>query len=184
MYQICTIPKYQKGIWKKIHLFLWNRKKYNLLENELNSPHLEGQAKYFTVSDRCTIKLDKNKMDSKFIKSRQCSLERSHAVFWLKLMLNSDQDLALSWQKQILTALLVTKIYKNRIIKISLFNYSMVGYISPITTSLPHIYRRNSCPTHIFKPTHQTWLQASSHPGIFQTNLPLFGTFVDFYNQV
>ena len=184
MYQICTIPKYQKGIWKKIHLFLWNRKKYNLLENELNSPHLEGQAKYFTVSDRCTIKLDKNKMDSKFIKSRQCSLERSHALFWLKLMLNSDQDLALSWQKQILTALLVTKIYKNRTMKISLFNYSMLGYISPITTSLPHIYRRNSCPTHIFKPTHQTWLQASSHPGIFPTNLPLFGTFVDFYNQV
>ena len=178
MYQICTIPKYQKGIWKKIHLFLWNRKKYNLLENELNSPHLEEQAKYFTVSDRCTIKLDKNKMDSKFIKSRQCSLERSHAVFWLKLMLNSDQDLALSWQKQILTALLVTKVYKNRTMKISLFNYSMLGYISPITTSLPHIYRRNSCPTHIFKPTHQTWLQASSHPGIFQTNLPLFGTFL------
>ena len=60
-------------------------------------------------------------------------------------------------QKQILTGLLVTKIYKNRTMKISLFNYSMLGYISPITTSLPHIYRRNSCPTHIFKPTtHQT----------------------------
>ena len=147
--------------------------------------HLEGQARYFTVSDRHKIKLDKNKMDSKFIKSHQCSLlERSHAVFWLKLILNSDQDLALSRQKQILTGILVTKIYKNRTMKISLFNYSMLGYISPITTSLPHIYRRNSCPTHIFKPTHQTWLQASSHPGIFQTNLPLFGTFVDFYNQV
>ena len=87
--------------------------------------------------------------------------------------------------RQILTGVLVTKIHKNRRMKkISLFNYSMLGYISPITTSLPHIYRRNSCPTHIFKPTHQTWLQASSHPGIFQTNLPLFGTFVDFYNQV
>ena len=85
-------------------------------------------------------------------------------------------------QKQILTGLLVTKIYKNRTMKISLFNYSMLGYISPITTSLPHIYRRNTCPTHIFKPTHQTWIQASSHPGIFQTNLPLFGTFVDFYS--
>ena len=50
-------------------------------------------------------------------------------------------------QKQILTGLLVTKIYKNRTMKISLFNYSMLGYISPITTSLP-IYRRSSCPTH------------------------------------
>ena len=76
-------------------------------------------------------------------------------------------------QKQILAGLLVTKIYKNRIMKISLFNYYMLGYISPITTSLPHIYRRNSCPTHIFKPTHQTWLQTLSHPGIFPTNLPL-----------
>ena len=42
--------------------------------------HLEGQARYFTVLDRHKIKLDKNKMDSKFIKSHQCSLERSHAV--------------------------------------------------------------------------------------------------------
>ena len=64
-------------------------------------------------------------------------------------------------QKQILTGLLVTRIYKNRAMKIYLFNYSMLGYLSPITTSLPIIYRRKSCATHIFKPTHQTWLQAS-----------------------
>ena len=68
--------------------------------------------------------------------------------------------------------------------KIYLFSYSMPGYISPITSSLPHIYRRNPCPTHNFKPAHQTWFQASSQPGIFHTNLPLFETFVDFYNQV
>ena len=48
-------------------------------------------------------------MDSKFIKSHQVSLERSHAVFWLKLIMNSDQGLAFSRQKQILTALLVKK---------------------------------------------------------------------------
>ena len=43
---------------------------------------LEGQARYFTVLDRHKIKLDKNKMNSKFIKPHQCSLlERSHAVF-------------------------------------------------------------------------------------------------------
>ena len=53
---------------------------------------------------------------------------------------------------------IVTKTYKNRTVKISLFSYSVLGYISPITTSLPHIYRRNSCPTHIFKSTHQTGL--------------------------
>ena len=67
--------------------------------------HLEGQARYFTVLDRHKIRLDKNKMDSKFIKSHQCSLERPHAVFWLKLILNSDQYPALSQQKQILTVL-------------------------------------------------------------------------------
>ena len=146
--------------------------------------HLERQTRYFTVLYRHTIKLDKNKMDSKFAKSHQCSLKKDLMLYWLKLILNSDQDLALSWQKQILTALLVTKVYKNRTMKISLFNYSMLRYISPITTSLPHIYRRNSCPTHIFKPRHQIGLQTSSHPGIFHTNLPLFETFVDFYNQV
>ena len=43
--------------------------------------YLEGQTMYFTVLDRHTIKLYKNKTDSKFIKSHQCSLERSHAVF-------------------------------------------------------------------------------------------------------
>ena len=42
--------------------------------------HLEGQARYFSVLDRHKIELDKNKMDSKFIKSHQCSLERSRAV--------------------------------------------------------------------------------------------------------
>ena len=150
----------------------------------ISTLYLEGQTRYFTALDRCTIQQGKNKMDSKFIKSHRCSLERSHAVFRLKLILNSDQDLALSRQKQILTGLLVTKNYENRTLKISLFNYSMLGYISPIAKSLPHIYKKNSCPIHIFKPTHQTGLQASSHPGIFQTNLPLFGTFVDFYNQV
>ena len=106
------------------------------------------------------------------------ALWKDFMLYWLKLILNSDQDLALSWPKQNITGRLVTKIYKNRTMKISLFNYSMLGYISPITASLPHIYRRNSCPTHIFKSTHQTGLQVSSHPGVFQINLLLFGTFL------
>ena len=50
-------------------------------------------------------------MDSKVIKSHQCSVERSHVL--LKLILNSDQGLALLRQKQVLTTgLLVTKNYK------------------------------------------------------------------------
>ena len=60
---------------------------------------------------RQTIELYNNKIDSKVIKSRQCSLEGSHAV--LKLILNYDQGLALFRQKQILTDLLGTKRYKN-----------------------------------------------------------------------
>ena len=64
-------------------------------------------------------------MDSKIIKSHQCSVERSPVV--LKLILNSDEGLALFRQKQILTNLLVTNIYKK--VKISLFSYSMLGYI-------------------------------------------------------
>ena len=64
-------------------------------------------------------------MDSKIIKSHQCSVERSHVV--LKLILNSDEGLSLFRQKQILTSLLVTNIYKK--VKISLFSYSMLGYI-------------------------------------------------------
>ena len=50
-------------------------------------------------------------------------------LYCLKLILNSDQELALFRQKQTLTRLLVTKIYKNGTMKISLFNYSMLGYI-------------------------------------------------------
>ena len=49
-------------------------------------------------------------MHFKIIKSQQCSVERSHVV--LKLILNSDHGLALFRQKQTLTGLLVTKIYK------------------------------------------------------------------------
>ena len=72
----------------------------------------------------------------------------------LKLISNSDQGLVLFRQKQSLTGLLVIKNYKNRTMKISLFNYSILGYISPIGTCFPYTYRRNYCRTHTFKPTH------------------------------
>ena len=106
--QIYTIPKYQKGNCKKNIEFP--------LEQEKIQPPREwaqlsiwrgrlGILLFYTD----TIKLAKNKMDSKFIKSHQVSLERSHAVFWLKLIMNSDHGLAFSRKKQILTALLVKK---------------------------------------------------------------------------
>ena len=62
-------------------------------------------------------------MHLKVIKSQQCSVERSHVV--LKLILNSDQGLALFRQKHILTATGHKKFTK--IVKISLFNYPMLG---------------------------------------------------------
>ena len=71
-------------------------------------------------------------MDSKVIKSYQCSLE-DLMLYLLKLILNSDKALALNKQKKILTGLLITKVYKkvykNLTMKIFLFNYSMFGYI-------------------------------------------------------
>ena len=40
--------------------------------------HLEGRSRYFRHSH--SLKISKNKMDLKVIKSYRCSLERSHAV--------------------------------------------------------------------------------------------------------
>ena len=60
--------------------------------------HLEGQTRHFTVLDRLTIKLYKNKMDSKFIKSHQY-FYKDLMLCWLKLILISDQELSLFLNK-------------------------------------------------------------------------------------
>ena len=62
-------------------------------------------------------------MHLKVIKPQQCSAERSHVV--LKLILNSDQSLALLRQKQTLTGLLVANNLQKKV-KVSLFSYSML----------------------------------------------------------
>ena len=112
---------------------------------------------YFTVLDRHTIKLYKNKTDSKFIKSHQRSLERSHTVF---IKINPE-----FWSRPspfpTKTDSYRSTRHKNLPKKNNedfFFNYSMLWYISPIATFLPHIYRRNSCPTRIFKPIPKTGL--------------------------
>ena len=74
-------------------------------------------------------------------------------------------------------SLLVINIYKNRAIKISLFNYSMLGYILPRTIFQPHHLQKKFL-------TKSTFLNAQSKlvtcflyqttPDIFQTNLILF----------
>ena len=60
-------------------------------------------------------------------------------LHWLKLILNSEQDLVFFWQKQSLTGLLVTKIYKSRTMKISPINYSILGYIKLHCAQFPII---------------------------------------------
>ena len=65
-------------------------------------------------------------MHLKVIKPQQCSVERSHVV--LKLILNSDHGLALFRQKHVLTSLLVPKNLQKKV-KISLFNYPVLGHI-------------------------------------------------------
>ena len=53
--------------------------------------------------------------------------------------------------------LLVTNICKNRTIKISLFNYSMVAYILPVAISLPpRLLKESLDESHIFKSTVHT----------------------------
>ena len=149
--QIYTIPKYQEVNWKqRIYKFLWKRKK---------SPRHRGQLSIWRgrlgILNRHTIKLYKIIWIQSLLNPTN-ALWKDLMLYWLKLILNSDQDLDLFKQKKILTGLLVTKVYKNRTLNNSLFNYSILDQISPITTSLQHIYRRNSCPNHIFNPTHQT----------------------------
>ena len=56
-------------------------------------------------------------MDSKFIKSHQCSLERSHVAL-VEINPEFSSDLGLFRQKQIFTGLLVTKYFIKRAMKI------------------------------------------------------------------
>ena len=128
--QIYPIPKYIKTeIEKRIYNFLWNRRKYNL-PNTCSTLYLEGWIIYFR--HRYTIKL-LNYIEIKCIQmliNPTNALEKDFMLYRLKLILNSDQDLILLRQKRILTGLIVTTTtYKHITMKISLFNYSMIGYI-------------------------------------------------------
>ena len=65
---------------------------------------------------RHSIKLSRNKVDSKVIKLLQCSLERSHAA---SLELDSEFSLSLFFSKNQFLGLIHTKICKNRTMNIS-----------------------------------------------------------------
>ena len=74
--QTYTVPKYIKKKIENMYDFQWNGKKAQPLRHLAQLFICRG----FIVSHRHSIKLSKNKIDSKVIKSHQCILERFHAV--------------------------------------------------------------------------------------------------------
>ena len=72
--KIYTIPKYIKAKLKKDP----GTGKNTTSQTPSSTLKLDGRTMYFR--QKSTIKLCKNKMDSKVIKTHQCSLERSHVV--------------------------------------------------------------------------------------------------------
>ena len=124
--QIYTFPKYIKKELKKEYTISSVTRKNRTSQTPSLSFHLEWRTRYF--GHRHTIKLYKNKMDSKVIQSHHCSLEWFHAVL-IEINPGLWSRPSPFKQKQILTGLLVTQIYKNKTMKISLFNYSMLGCI-------------------------------------------------------
>ena len=135
--QIYTFPKYQKGNWKRNRQFPLE---YEKIQPPRHWAQLSIWRGRLDILDSHTIKLYENKMDSKFIKSHQCFLERFHAVvtkinpeFWSRpspFLTKTDCYRSTSHknlQKQKNKDFFIQSLY--------------VWYISPITTSLPHIYR-------------------------------------------
>ena len=55
-----------------------HKPKYTTSQIPSSNLHFDDWTRYFRHRD--IIKLSKNKMDSKVIKSHQCSLEKSHAI--------------------------------------------------------------------------------------------------------
>ena len=97
-----------------------------------------------------TMKIYKNKMDAKVIKSHQCSMERSHAVL---IEINSE-----FWSRP---SLFYTKTdpYRSTSHKNLQKKNNEDFFTQLLYAWLPfNSYGRNSWPTHIFKPTHQTGL--------------------------
>ena len=106
------------------------------------------------------------------------SVERSHVV--LKLILNSDEDLAFFRQKQIVTGLLFTNIYKTSEDFFIQLLYSWLHLTNsnfPAFISIEEILDRL-----IFLNPHTR--MDFKHPTHKYFKFPLLGTFVDFYNQV
>ena len=127
--QMYAIPKYiKKEIEKIIYKFLWNDKENQIsqtLRHSLDILDIDTQLNFLKIKWIQMLLNPTNKL------WKDLMLYRLN----IDLILNSNQDLALFRQKQILRYNR-HKICKNRIMKISLFSCLMLGYISPIINSL------------------------------------------------
>ena len=139
--------------------FVWNRKKYNLLDTELKSP-FGGETRYFTTVNYCfghtlTIKLIKIKLIQSLLNPTN-ALWKDLMLHWLKLIwilirprpFSTKTDFYRSTSHKILHK----KSNEDFLYSITLFLATPHQQQFP---SLIHTYRRNSCPTHIFNTTHQ-----------------------------
>ena len=126
--QIYTFSIYPKGNWEK-------NIKTTLEQEKIQPPR--HWAQLFISRGKLGILLFLTDIQLRYVKMKwtESLLNPANApwkdlmLYWPKLMLNPDQNLALFWEKQVLTRLLVTKIYKNKTINIFLFNFSILGYI-------------------------------------------------------
>ena len=82
-------------------------------------------------------------------------------LYWLKLILTSDQGLTFSRQKQILRSS-HKKLQKQNNEDFFIQLLYAWQHLTPITTFFPHVYKRNSWPTHTFKQIHQSRLSLMS----------------------
>ena len=124
---------YSKIYQKRMYDFLWNWKNLRPSRHLAQlSIRLDDGTSSFRHSD--TIKFLKLKWIQRLLNPNN-SLWKNIMLYQLNLILNYNQDLVFLDKNRSL-GLLVTNIYKNRTIKIFLFNYPMLGYILPITTSL------------------------------------------------
>ena len=139
--QIYTIPKYIKKEIETTYDFLWNEKK----KKKQPPRHLAQLS--ITSGGIGILEID-TLVNSLKINWTQMLLNPTNALwidlmlYQLNLILNSNQSLSLFRRKQIIRSNRHENLQKqnNEDFFIQLLN---AGCISPITTSLPDVYRRN-----------------------------------------
>ena len=109
------------------------------------------------------------------------ALWKNLMLYWLKLITNSDQDLALSWQKRFLQVYQSQKLQKQN--NEDFFIQLLYPWLHRTNNNIPPSYlvqRRNSCPTHIFKSRHQIDCKHHPTPEYFRQIYHYLGPFCRF----